>query len=231
MVAAGLLAKKAVEKGLTVPPHVKTSLAPGSRVVTDYFEKAGLDTYLEKVGFYTVGYGCTTCIGNSGPLPEPIADAVKKSDLVVAGVLSGNRNFEGRINPDVKANYLASPPLVVAYALAGTTDIDFEKQPIGAGTERLARLPARHLADARRSASASSTQCVLPEMFEEAIRRRLEQEPQVERHQNERRRAVRLGSGQHLHSGAAVLDRPRRRTGPDQADHRRALPRRRSAIR
>ena len=128
MVAAGLLAKKAVEKGLTVPPHVKTSLAPGSRVVTDYFEKAGLDTYLEKVGFYTVGYGCTTCIGNSGPLPEPISEAVKKNDLVVAGVLSGNRNFEGRINPDVKANYLASPPLVVAYALAGTTDIDFEKR-------------------------------------------------------------------------------------------------------
>ena len=133
MVAAGLLAKKAVEKGLTVPPHVKTSLAPGSRVVTDYFEKAGLDKYLEKVGFYTVGYGCTTCIGNSGPLPEPISQAVKKNDLVVAGVLSGNRNFEGRINPDVKANYLASPPLVVAYALAGTTDIDFENEPIGAG--------------------------------------------------------------------------------------------------
>ena len=128
MVAAGLLAKKAVEKGLTVPPHVKTSLAPGSRVVTDYFEKAGLDKYLEKVGFYTVGYGCTTCIGNSGPLPEPISQAVKKNDLVVAGVLSGNRNFEGRINPDVKANYLASPPLVVAYALAGTTDIDFEQR-------------------------------------------------------------------------------------------------------
>ena len=153
MVAAGLLAKKAVEKGLTVPPHVKTSLAPGSRVVTDYFAKAGLDTYLEKVGFYTVGYGCTTCIGNSGPLPEPISEAVKKNDLVVAGVLSGNRNFEGRINPDVKANYLASPPLVVAYALAGTTDIDFEKQPIGAGKRRLAGLSARHLADARRSAS------------------------------------------------------------------------------
>src|SRR5205814_4903950 len=120
MIAAGLLAKKAVEKGLTVPPHVKTSLAPGSRVVTDYYKKSGLDGYLQKVGFYTVGYGCTTCIGNSGPLPEPISEAVKKNDLVVAGVLSGNRNFEGRINPDVKANYLASPPLVVAYALAGT---------------------------------------------------------------------------------------------------------------
>src|SRR6201999_4615863 len=127
----GLLAKKAVEKGLTVPPHVKTSLAPGSRVVTDYFAKAGLDSYLEKVGFYTVGYGCTTCIGKSGPLPEPISEAVKKNDLVVAGVLSGNRNFEGRINPDVKANYLASPPLVVAYAIAGTVDIDLQVEPIG----------------------------------------------------------------------------------------------------
>ena len=128
MVAAGLLAKKAVEKGLKVPPHVKTSLAPGSRVVTDYFDKADLTKYLEGVGFYTVGYGCTTCIGNSGPLPEPISKAIKANDLVVAGVLSGNRNFEGRINPDVKANYLASPPLVVAYALAGTTDIDFDKR-------------------------------------------------------------------------------------------------------
>ena len=99
MLAAGLLAKKAVEKGLTVPPHVKTSLAPGSRVVTDYLDKAGLTKYLEELGFNTVGYGCTTCIGNSGPLPEPIAEAVKKNDLVVAGVLCGNRNFEGRINP------------------------------------------------------------------------------------------------------------------------------------
>jgi aconitate hydratase len=131
MIAAGLVAKKAVERGLTVPPHVKTSLAPGSRVVTDYFEKAGLQTYLDKIGFNTVGYGCTTCIGNSGPLPEPIAEAVQGNDLVVAGVLSGNRNFEGRINPHVKANYLASPPLVVAYALAGTTDIDMAHEPLG----------------------------------------------------------------------------------------------------
>ena len=162
MIAAGLLAKKAVEKGLTVPPHVKTSLAPGSRVVTDYFEKAGLDTYLDKLGFYTVGYGCTTCIGNSGPLPEPISQAVKKNDLVVAGVLSGNRNFEGRINPDVKANYLASPPLVVAYALAGTTDIDFDKRTDRRGHERHAGLPARHLADARRSASRRRASACCP---------------------------------------------------------------------
>ena len=119
MVGAGLLAKKAVERGLTSKPWVKTSLAPGSKVVTEYYDKAGLTQYLEQLGFNTVGYGCTTCIGNSGPLPEAISVAVEKGDLVVCSVLSGNRNFEGRINPDVKANYLASPPLVVAYALAG----------------------------------------------------------------------------------------------------------------
>ena len=164
MVAAGLLAKKAVEKGLTVPPHVKTSLAPGSRVVTDYFEKAGLDDYLEKVGFYTVGYGCTTCIGNSGPLPEPISQAVKENDLVVAGVLSGNRNFEGRINPDVKANYLASPPLVVAYALAGTTDIDMENEPLGAGKNGQP-VYLREIWPTHSEVQQVVESCVLPEMF------------------------------------------------------------------
>src|SRR3954467_13557108 len=166
MIAAGLLAKKAVEKGLTVPPHVKTSLAPGSRVVTDYFAKAGLDSYLEKVGFYTVGYGCTTCIGNSGPLPEPISEAVKKNDLVVAGVLSGNRNFEGRINPDVKANYLASPPLVVAYALAGTTDIDLEKEPIGKGKNG-SPVYLRDIWPTQADVQKVVDECVLPEMFDE----------------------------------------------------------------
>jgi aconitate hydratase len=131
MVAAGLLAKKAAEKGLKVPSHVKTSLAPGSRVVTDYLDKAGLSPYLDKLGFQTVGYGCTTCIGNSGPLPEVIAKAVEGNDLVVASVLSGNRNFEGRINPHIKANYLASPPLVVAYAIAGNVSLDLATQPLG----------------------------------------------------------------------------------------------------
>ena len=131
MVGAGLLAKKAVERGLTVAPHVKTSLAPGSRVVTDYLEAAGLLPYLEKLGFHVVGYGCTTCIGNSGALPEPVAEAIKERDLVTAAVLSGNRNFEGRINPLVKANYLASPPLVVAYAIAGTVDINLLEDPLG----------------------------------------------------------------------------------------------------
>ncbi|MGQ9656624.1 MAG: aconitate hydratase AcnA, partial [Fimbriimonadales bacterium] len=131
MVAAGILAKKAVERGLTVKPWVKTSLAPGSRVVSDYLANAGLLPYLEALRFHVVGYGCTTCIGNSGPLPPVISEAVKEGDLVVAAVLSGNRNFEARINPQVKANYLASPPLVVAYALAGTVDIDLLHEPLG----------------------------------------------------------------------------------------------------
>jgi aconitate hydratase len=131
MVGAGLLAKKAVERGLTSKPWVKTSLAPGSKVVTEYYDKAGLTQYLEQLGFHTVGYGCTTCIGNSGPLPEAISVAVEKGDLVVCSVLSGNRNFEARIHPEVKANYLASPPLVVAYALAGRMDLDLLEEPLG----------------------------------------------------------------------------------------------------
>jgi len=131
MLGAGILAKKAVEKGLTRKPWVKTTLAPGSQVVTDYYQKAGLTPYLEKLGFDLVGYGCTTCIGNSGPLPIEISEAINQEDLSVAAVLSGNRNFEGRINPDVKMNYLASPPLVVAYAIAGTMNLDLTKDPLG----------------------------------------------------------------------------------------------------
>src|SRR5215203_4451373 len=130
MVAAGLLAKKAVERGLKVPPYVKTSLSPGSRVVTDYLDKAGLSQFLDQLGFQTTGYGCMTCIGNSGPLNEPIANAIDSGDLVVASVLSGNRNFEGRINPHVKGNFLASPPLVVAYALAGSVDVNLMDEPV-----------------------------------------------------------------------------------------------------
>jgi len=135
LVAAGLLAKGAAARGLKTKPHVKTSLAPGSRVVTDYLEKAGLLGELEKLGFGVVAYGCTTCIGNSGPLPDAVADAVRSSDLVAAAVISGNRNFEGRVHPQVKANYLASPPLVVAYALAGTVDIDLTRDPLGTGRD------------------------------------------------------------------------------------------------
>ena len=133
MVAAGLLAKKAVERGLTRRPWVKSSLAPGSKVVTQYLDEAGLTQHLEELGFHTVGYGCTTCIGNSGPLPDEISRAIAEGDLAVCAVLSGNRNFEARIHPEVKANYLASPPLVVAYALAGRMDLDLVDEPIGAG--------------------------------------------------------------------------------------------------
>jgi len=131
MIAAGLLAKKAVERGLGAKPYVKTSLAPGSRVVTSYLDAAGLTPYLDRLGFNLVGYGCTTCIGNSGPLPEPVAQAIEQGNLVAAAVLSGNRNFEGRINPHARASYLASPPMVVAYALAGTVDIDLLAEPLG----------------------------------------------------------------------------------------------------
>ena len=135
MLGAALLARNAVDKGLTRKPWVKTSMAPGSQVVTNYYERAGLWPYLEKLGFHLVGYGCTTCIGNSGPLPEEISNAVQQEDLAVTSVLSGNRNFEGRINPDVKMNYLASPPLVIAYALAGTMDFDFANDPLGTDTD------------------------------------------------------------------------------------------------
>ncbi len=131
MIGAALVAKKAVEKGLTRKPWVKTTLAPGSKVVSDYYDRSGLTPYLDKLGFNLVGYGCTTCIGNSGPLIPEVSQAVQENDLAVVSVLSGNRNFEGRINPDIKMNYLASPPLVVAYALAGSMDIDITTEPLG----------------------------------------------------------------------------------------------------
>ncbi|HEY7727830.1 MAG TPA: aconitate hydratase AcnA, partial [Candidatus Eisenbacteria bacterium] len=135
MVGAGLLAKRAVERGLRTKPWVKTSLAPGSKVVTEYLSRAGLTPYLEQLGFHVVGFGCTTCIGNSGPLPEPVSRAIEEHRLVVASVLSGNRNFEGRVHPEVRANYLASPPLVVAYALAGRMDLDLTREPLGEDRE------------------------------------------------------------------------------------------------
>ena len=164
MVAAGLLAKKAVERGLSVPHHVKPSLAPGSRVVTDYLDKAGLSQYLDKLGFNTVGYGCTTCIGNSGPLPDEVASAVKSGDLVVASVLSGNRNFDGRINPLVKANYLASPPLVVAYAIAGTIDANLVDEPLGQD-DRGQKVYLKDIWPTQKEVQSTIASCLNPEMF------------------------------------------------------------------
>ncbi len=146
MIGAGILARNAVQRGLTVKPWVKTSLAPGSKVVTEYLERAGLTEYLDELGFNLVGYGCTTCIGNSGPLPQEISDVVGAEDLAVVSVLSGNRNFEGRINPDVKMNYLASPPLCVAYAIAGTMDVDLYDEPLGEDEEGERGVPQGHLA-------------------------------------------------------------------------------------
>ena len=164
MIAAGLLAKKAVEKGLSVKPYVKTSLSPGSRVVTDYFNKAGLTPYLDRLGFQTTGYGCMTCIGNSGPLPEAIAKTVEEGDLVVSAVLSGNRNFEGRINPHVKANYLASPPLVVAYAIAGTMDVNLVDEPLAKNSKGEA-IYLKDIWPTQKEVSDTINKAVSPDLF------------------------------------------------------------------
>jgi len=165
MVGAGLLAKNAVEAGLTVPPYVKTSLAPGSRVVEDYLKRAGLLPYLEQLGFHIVGFGCTTCIGNSGPLPEEVSQAIHDSDLVVSSVLSGNRNFEGRIHPDTRSNFLASPPLVVAFALAGRADMDMYNEPLGNGRDGQP-VYLRDIWPTNKEISRVMTESLTPEMFE-----------------------------------------------------------------
>ena len=166
MVGAGLLAKKAVERGLKVPSHVKTSLAPGSRVVSEYLDRAGLTESLSQLGFNTVGYGCTTCIGNSGPLPEPVAQAIVAGDLVASAVLSGNRNFEGRVNPLTRANYLASPPLVVAYAIAGSTDIDLTTEPIGKDDQGK-DVFLKEIWPSAEEVRETVAEAILPEMFTE----------------------------------------------------------------
>ncbi|KAM7313156.1 cytoplasmic aconitate hydratase isoform X1 [Ixodes scapularis] len=166
MLGAGLLAKKAVERGLSVAPHIKTSLSPGSGVVTYYLREAGVVPYLEQLGFHIVGYGCMTCIGNSGPLPEPVAEAIEKGDLVAVGVLSGNRNFEGRVHPHTRANYLASPLLVVAYAIAGTVDIDLHSQPLGQDSQGNAVF-LRDIWPSREEIQEVEGRHVLPSMFRE----------------------------------------------------------------
>ncbi len=169
MVAAGLLAKRAVERGLKTRPWVKTSLAPGSKVVTEYLGRAGLTPYLEQLGFYTVGYGCTTCIGNSGPLPEPVSHAIEEQGLVAAAVLSGNRNFEGRVHPEVRANYLASPPLVVAYALAGRMDLDLATEPLGTGADGRP-IHLKDLWPSQQEVAATMQQALRSEMFQATYR-------------------------------------------------------------
>jgi aconitate hydratase len=166
MLGAGLVAKKAIERGLKVKNYVKTSLAPGSMVVTEYLKKSGLLNYLEQLGFYLVGYGCTTCIGNSGPLDEAVEKAIVENDLVVSAVLSGNRNFEGRVHPLTKTNYLASPPLVVVYALAGSTALDITTEPIGLGKDGKP-VYLKDIWPTNDEITAAISQFVTPEMFQE----------------------------------------------------------------
>ena len=164
LIGAGLLARNASSAGFDTKPWVKTSLAPGSKVVTDYLAKAGLQEYLDTLGFNLIGYGCTTCIGNSGPLPSDVAETVADADLIVAAVLSGNRNFEGRIHPQVRANYLASPPLVVAYALAGRIDVDLTTEPLGTGSDGKPVF-LREIWPSNDEIAATMAQCISDEMF------------------------------------------------------------------
>ena len=220
MLGAGLLAKKAVEAGLESKPWVKTSLAPGSKVVTEYLDRAGLTEYLEKLGFDLVGYGCTTCIGNSGPLPEHISKAIKDNDLAVASVLSGNRNFEGRIHPEVKMNYLASPPLCVAYALAGSMKVDLVNDDLG--RRRHVEGPLAVAAGDRGGHRAGRDHRHVPQELRRDLRGRRE----LEGARHPRGRPLRVGRRVHLREARAVLRRHAGRSaGGVPADHGRAHPR------
>ena len=210
MLAAGLVAKKAVERGLQSQPWVKTSLAPGSKVVTEYLKKSGLTQYLDLIGFNLVGYGCTTCIGNSGPLPPEISEAIREGNLAVAAVLSGNRNFEGRVHAEVRMNYLASPPLVVAYALAGRMDIDLTTEPLGNGPRRQAGLSQGSVAVAQggpgRDRLDRGRGNVPPD-----LQRRLHGRRPLELARGRAQRSVRLGRQLDLHSPPALFHRNGRR--------------------
>ena len=221
MIGAALLAKNAVDKGLNRKPWVKTTLAPGSKVVMDYYERAGLLPYLDKLGFNLVGYGCTTCIGNSGPLPPAISEAVNDHDLAVVSVLSGNRNFEGRINPDVKLNYLASPPLVVAYALAGTMDIDLAREPLGSDAEG----KPVYLADLWPSPEEVADvvqHAVAQEMFTRDYADVFHGDDNWRATGHPGRRHVRLGGRVDLRAPPALLRRDADRAGAGHRHHRRA---------
>ncbi len=206
LIGAGLLARKARSRGLVAKPWVKTSLAPGSRVVTDYLTKAGLLPDLESVGFYVVGYGCTTCIGNSGPLKPEISEGIKAGDIVTTSVLSGNRNFEGRVHPEVKMNFLASPPLVVAYALAGTMDIDLNNEPIGTGTDGKPVFLQGHLANGAGDPAIDDGEHQLRDV-QERLCERLRRRRELECAQGARGRDLPVGAGLDLRAQSAVLRR------------------------
>ena len=225
MIAAGLLAKRAVELGLRRAPWVKTSLAPGSRVVTDYYERSGLQTYLDELGFNTVGYGCTTCIGNSGPLLDEVSRAITDGDLVACAVLSGNRNFEARIHPEVKANYLASPPLVVAYALAGP---DRHRPRARAARRRRPTAATSSCATSgrrRRRSGARSRRRSAASMFRRTYADVFTGDEAWRRSRLAGRRPLRLGAGVDLRAPAAVLRRAPAGAGRCRGHRRRALPR------
>ena len=213
MIGAGLLARKAVAKGLTVKPWVKTSLAPGSQVVAEYLDKSGLQKDLDKLGFNLVGFGCTTCIGNSGPLPEEISKAINENDLVAAAVLSGNRNFEGRVNADVRANYLASPPLVVAYALAGSMHVDLAQAAARHRQEGQEGLPQGHLADRAARSAAVIRKTITKQMFSKKYADVFKGDAALAQDQGQGRPDLRLGQQVHLRAEPAVFRRHGPRSG------------------
>jgi aconitate hydratase len=220
MLGAGLLAKKAVARGLQVKSFVKTSLAPGSRVVTDYLDNAGVLKPLEQLGFHVVGYGCTTCIGNSGPMPEPVANAITSGNLVAAAVLSGNRNFEGRVNPHTRANYLASPALVVAYAIAGTVNIDFDRDPIGHDTNG-DPVYFHEIWPTHEEIDQAIEQSVQPQMFIKSILECVHIQRNMECHSNHPGRDISMGCKEHVHSASAILGGNHTKRGFDSTHHRR----------
>ena len=220
MIGAGLVAKKAVEKGLSTKPWVKTSLAPGSKVVTDYLKQSGLDRFLDTLGFNLVGYGCTTCIGNSGPLPEDVSAEIDARGLVVASVLSGNRNFEGRVQQQVRANYLASPPLVVAYALAGTMNLDLTTEPLGTGKDGKP-VYLRDIWPTEREMQQTMLESVRAEHVQDAVRGRVSRRRAMAEARRADRRAICLGSGFHVRPQSAVSRERHARAVAARRYHRR----------
>ncbi len=224
LMAAGLLARNAAKLGLKSKPWVKTSLAPGSRVVTDYLTKAGLLAPLESIGFNVVGYGCTTCIGNSGPLKPEISAGIKAGDIVATSVLSGNRNFEGRVHPEIKMNFLASPPLVVAYALAGTMDVDLQNDVLGHGPDGKPVLLANIWPSRQGSGRRGARHARLGHVPQE-LRQRVHRRSQLAVHQDSAGQDLRLGRRVHLRTQSAVLRRHDHDAASGHRRHRRALPR------